>query len=223
LKISKKELTGMIDSTNVKAVATQGDIESLCREAIRYNFLCVCVNPIYVKLASMLLKKSNVRLSSTVGFPFGVSLPETKKFEAARAVEDGANELDMVLNLGALKTGNYDAVKQDIAGVLSVKHLSKGISVKVIIETACLAKKEKIRACELAKAAGADFVKTSTGFFDKGATVDDVKLMRQTVGRKMGVKAAGGIRTYEDAVAMVKAGANRIGTSSAVEVINGAT
>ena len=222
MSISKKELTKMIDSTNVKATATKGEIENLCKEAVQYGFRCAVVNPIYVKFASKLLEGSSVKVCSTIGFPFGVSLPEIKALEAVKAVEDGADELDMVINLSALKSGNYDAVKRDIASVVAVKRLSREIIVKVIIETAYLTNEEKIIACKLVKEAGADFVKTSTGFFGKGATVEDVKLMRQTVGKDMGVKAAGGIRTYADAIAMIEAGANRIGTSTAVQIIEGA-
>jgi deoxyribose-phosphate aldolase len=219
LSVSREQLAKMIDSTNVKATATRSEIEKLCREAVQYGFGCVCVNPVYVKLAASLLKSSNVRVSSTVGFPFGISLSETKAFEARKAFENGANELDMVVNLSALKSGDYEKVKQDIAAVVDVKHLSKEMIVKIIIETTWLTHEEKVIACKLADEAGADFVKTSTGFFGKGATVEDVRLMRQTVSERMGVKAAGGIRTYADALAMIKAGANRIGTSSAVAVV----
>lgn len=222
MSISKKGLAKMIDSTNVKATATKGEIENLCKEAVQYGFGCAVVNPVYVKFAATLLEDSDVKVCSTIGFPFGVSLPEIKALEAVKAVEDGADELDMVINLSALKSGDYDAVKRDIAAVLDVKRLSREIIVKVIIETAYLTNEEKIIACKLVKEAGADFVKTSTGFFGKGATVEDVKLMRQTVGKEMGVKAAGGIRTYADAVAMIEAGANRIGTSAAVQIIEGA-
>jgi len=222
LKISTEELAKTIDSTNVKATATKNEIESLCKEAVQYGFRCAVVNPVYVKLAAKLQKGSNIKVCSTVGFPFGVSLPEIKALEAVKAVEDGAEELDMVINLSALKSGDYDFVKRDIAAVVDVKRLSKEIIVKVIIETAYLTRDEKIIACKLVKEAGADFVKTSTGFFGGGATVEDVRLMRQTVGKNMGVKAAGGIRTYADAVAMIEAGANRIGTSTAVAIIKGA-
>ena len=212
----------MIDSTNVKATASRSDIEKLCKDAVHHGFGCVCVNPIYVKLASQLLKGSDVKVCSTVGFPFGATLPEIKALEAIKAVENGAQELDMVINLSALKSGNYEAVKEDIAAVVDAKRLDERVIVKVIIETACLMDEEKVVACKLAKDAGADFVKTCTGFFGKGATVEDVRLMRQTVGEAMGVKAAGGIRTYADAVAMIRAGANRIGTSTAVQIIEGA-
>jgi len=220
--LSREKLAKMIDSTNVKATASRSDIEKLCKDAVHHGFGCVCVNPIYVKLASQLLKGSDVKVCSTVGFPFGATLPEIKALEAIKAVENGAQELDMVINLSALKSGNYEAVKEDIAAVVDAKRLDERIIVKVIIETACLMDEEKVVACKLAKDAGADFVKTCTGFFGKGATVEDVRLMRQTVGEAMGVKAAGGIRTYADAVAMIRAGANRIGTSTAVQIIEGA-
>ena len=222
MKISRKELAKLIDSTLVKAVATKSEIEKLCHEAIQYGFRCAVVNPVYVKFAAKLLEGSNVKVCSTVGFPFGVSLPEIKALEAVKAVEDGAEELDMVINLSALKSGDYEFVKRDIAAVVDVKRLSKEIIVKVIIETAYLTRDEKIITCKLVKEAGADFVKTSTGLFGGGATVEDVRLMRQTIGRNMCVKAAGGIRTYADAVAMIEAGANRIGTSTAVAIIKGA-
>jgi deoxyribose-phosphate aldolase len=222
LKITRKELAKLLDSTLVKAVATKSEIEKLCQEAIQYGFRCAVVNPVYVKFAAKLLEDSDVKVCSTVGFPFGVSLPEIKALEAVKAVEDGAEELDMVINLSALKSGDYEFVKWDIAAVVDVKRLSKEIIIKVIIETAYLTMEEKIIACKLAKDAGADFVKTSTGLFGGGATVEDVRLMRQTVGKDMGVKAAGGIRTYADAVAMIEAGANRLGTSAAVAIIKGA-
>jgi deoxyribose-phosphate aldolase len=222
LLIPKDRLAKMFDSTNVKAVATKSEISTLCAEAVHHGFGCVCVNPVYVKVAAKILKESNVKVSSTVGFPFGASLPETKAFEAAKAVEDGADEVDMVIDLSALKSGNFDAVKRDIAAVVDVKGMSKGTIVKVIIETAYLTQEEKVIACKLAKEAGADFVKTSTGFFGSGATVADVRLMKQTVGEDMGVKAAGNIRTYADAVAMIEAGATRIGTSAAATIIKDA-
>ncbi len=222
LTISREQLAKIMDSTLVKATATKSDVEKLCKEAIKYGFRCVVVNPTYVKLASFMLEKSNVKVCSTVGFPFGVALPEIKALEAVKAIEDGARELDMVINLGALKSGDYELVKRDITAVADVKRLSKDLIVKVIIETSQLTTREKITACKLAKEAGADFVKTSTGLFGKGATVEDVKLIRQVVGESMGVKASGGIRTYADAVAMIEAGANRIGTSTAAAIIEGA-
>jgi deoxyribose-phosphate aldolase len=222
LTISRGQLAKLIDSTLVKATATKGEIENLCKEAVQYGFGCVVVNPIYVRFASSLLKGSDVRVGSTVGFPFGVSLPDIKALEAVKAIEDGACELDMVMNLGAFKSGDYELVKRDIEAVTAVKRLSSGIIVKVIIETPLLTNEEKVTACKIVKEAGADFVKTSTGLFGGGATVEDVRLMRQVVGKDFGVKAAGGIRTYADAVAMIEAGANRIGTSTAVAIIKGA-
>jgi len=219
MNISRAELARMIDSTNVKATATRTDVEKLCREAIEHGFHSVAVNAFYVKLAAETLKGSDVKVCSTIGFPFGCSTPEVKAFEAVKAVEDGAQELDMVLNLGALKSGDYETVKHDVAAVVDAKRLADDIIVKVIIETPLLTRKEKIAACKLVKEAEADFVKTSTGFFGKGATVEDIQLMRETVSKNFGVKAAGGIRTYADAVKMIEAGANRIGTSTATAII----
>ncbi|MEM2367666.1 MAG: deoxyribose-phosphate aldolase [Candidatus Bathyarchaeia archaeon] len=216
---SWEQLAKIIDSTLVKAAATKSEVENLCRDAAQYGFCCIVVNPTYVKLAASLLKGTNVKVCSTVGFPFGVALPEVKALEAIKAIEDGASELDMVVNLGALKSGDYELVRQDIRAVVDVKRLFQDVIVKVIIETPLLTTEEKIAACKLVKEAGADFVKTSTGLFGGGATVEDVRLMRQIVGKDMGVKAAGGIRTYADAVAMIEAGANRIGTSTAKAII----
>ncbi|MEM3617657.1 MAG: deoxyribose-phosphate aldolase [Candidatus Bathyarchaeia archaeon] len=217
--MSKKQLAKLIDSTLVKATATKTEVEKLCWEAIQYGFGCVVVNPTYVKLAASLLEGTGIKVCSTVGFPFGVALPEVKALEAIKTIEDGACELDMVVNLGALKSGDYELVRQDIRAVVDIKRLFRNITVKVIIETPLLTTEEKITACKIVKEAGADFVKTSTGLFGGAATVEDVKLMRQVVGKDMGVKAAGGIRTYADAVAMIEAGANRIGTSTAKAII----
>jgi deoxyribose-phosphate aldolase len=222
LKVSKSYLAKIIDSTLVKATATKNDVERLCQEAIQYGFGCVIVNPVHVRLAASILKGTDVKVGSTVSFPFGVSLLDVKALEAARAVEDGACELDMVMNLSAFKSGDYELVKRDIEAVTTLKRRFSGLIVKVIIETPLLTSEEKVMACKIVKEAGADFVKTSTGLFGGGATVEDVKLMRQVVGKDFGVKAAGGIRTYADAVAMIEAGANRIGTSTAVAVIQGA-
>jgi len=222
LAISRAQLAKLIDSTLVKVTATKGEVERLCREAVQYGFGCVVVNPVYVRLAASILRGTDVRVGSTVGFPFGVSLLDVKALEAARAVEDGACELDMVMNLSAFKSGDYELVKRDIEAVTALKRRFSGLIVKVIIETPLLTSEEKVMACKIVKEAGADFVKTSTGLFGGGATVEDVKLMRQVVGKDFGVKAAGGIRTYADAVAMIEAGANRIGTSTAVAVIQGA-
>lgn len=220
--ISREQLAKVIDSTLVSATATRSEVEKLCMEAVQYGFGCVVVNPVYVKLAASLLEGTNVKVCSTVGFPYGVAVPEVKALEAIKAVEDGACELDMVVNLGALKSGDYELVRRDIRAVVDVKRLFEDVVVKVIIETPLLTTEEKITACKIVKEAGADFVKTSTGLFGGGATVEDVRLMRQVVGKDLGVKAAGGIRTYADAVAMIQAGANRIGTSTAKAIIQGA-
>ncbi|WP_297510731.1 deoxyribose-phosphate aldolase [Thermococcus sp.] len=217
------DIAKYIDHTNLKPYATKDDIIRLCDEAIKYGFYAVCVNPYRVKLAKEYLheRKADVKVASVIGFPLGATPTEVKVFEAKKALEDGADELDMVINIGALKDGDYDYVEKDIEEVVKVAH-EKGAKVKVIIETCYLTEEEKVKACELAKEAGADFVKTSTGFGTGGATVEDVRLMRKVVGPDMGVKAAGGIRTYEQALAMIKAGANRIGTSSGVRIVEGA-
>jgi len=219
MKISRQKLAKMIDHTLIKPTATKNDVEKLCKEAEKHGFGCVCVNSIYVSLAKQLLRGTDVKVASTAGFPFGSSLPEVKAFEARKALENGASEIDMVINVGALKSRDYKTVKRDIEMVVDVKHShGNDLVIKVIIETGYLTKEEKVMACKLAKEAGVDFVKTSTGFVG-GATVEDVKLMRETVGRDMGVKAAGGIRTLKEALAMIEAGANRIGTSTGVAII----
>ncbi|MDH5460850.1 MAG: deoxyribose-phosphate aldolase [Candidatus Bathyarchaeota archaeon] len=218
MKISKKQLAKIIDHTLVKPTATKGAIIKLCREAEKYSFGCVCVNSAYVSLAVQLLEGMDVKVCSTVGFPFGANLAEVKAFEAKRAVENGASEVDMVINIGALKSGDYEKVKEDIKAVVDVKRLHGDVFVKVIIETGYLTDEEKAKACKLAKEAGADFVKTATGLVG-GATAEDVRLLHKTVGGAMGVKAAGGIRDFEQALAMIEAGANRIGTSTAVAIM----
>ena len=218
MKISRKQLVKIIDHTLVKPTATKDAVMKLCNEAEKYGFGCVCVNSAYVSLAAQMLMGTDVKVCSTVGFPFGAALTEVKAFEAKRAVENGASEIDMVINIGALKSGNYEKVKEDIKAVVDVKRSHDNVIVKVIIETGYLTDEEKRKACKLAKEAGADFVKTSTGLTG-GATVEDVRLMRETVGEDMGVKAAGGIRNFEQASAMIEAGADRIGTSTAVAVI----
>ena len=210
-----------IDHTNLKPYATREDIIKLCEEAKKYGFYAVCVNPYRVKLAKEQLKGTDIKVASVIGFPLGATPTEVKVFEAKRALEDGADELDMVINIGALKDKDYDYVKKEIEEVVKVAH-ERGAVVKVIIETCYLTDEEKEIACRLAMEAGADFVKTSTGFGTRGATVEDVRLMRRVVGDKLGVKAAGGIRTYEQALEMIKAGANRIGTSSGVKIVEGA-
>ena len=212
------DIAKIIDHTLLKPEATRDQIVQLCREAREYGFASVCVNPSYVKLAAELLRGSSVKVCSVVGFPLGATLPEVKAYEARRAIEEGAAEIDMVINIGALKSGDLELVKRDIASVVDVCH-AKGALCKVIIEAALLTDEEKVLACQLARAAGADYVKTSTGFGPGGATVRDVALMRRTVGPEMGVKAAGGIRSYEAAKSMVEAGATRIGASAGVKIV----
>lgn len=212
------DIAKYIDHTNLKPYATKEDIIKLCEEAKKYGFYAVCVNPYRVKLAKEQLEGTDIKVASVIGFPLGATPTEVKVFEAKKALEDGADELDMVINIGALKDKDYEYVKNDIAEVVKVAH-EKGAVVKVIIETCYLTDEEKEIACKLAMEAGADFVKTSTGFGTGGATVEDVRLMRRIVGDKLGVKAAGGIRTYEQAMAMIEAGANRIGTSSGVKIV----
>ncbi len=215
--ISPKEISQIIDHTNVKGDATEDDIKQLCSEALQYNFASACVTPTNVVLASKLLKYSDVKVCAVVGFPLGVQTPKTKAFEAMELVSKGADEIDMVMNIGGLKSNREELVKEDIQGV--VESADDKI-VKVILETALLTDTEKANACFIAKKAGADFVKTSTGFGGlSGATVEDVTLMRRTVGSKMGVKAAGGIRDLNAALAMIDAGATRIGTSTGVQIM----
>ncbi|HII84867.1 MAG TPA: deoxyribose-phosphate aldolase [Methanobacterium subterraneum] len=214
--ISIEELAGMIDHTNVQRDATEDDIRELCQEADDYDFSCVCVTPTQASLASELLENSNTNVCVVIGFPFGVQTPRAKAFEAEEAVVSGASELDMVMNIGALKSGHYPLVQADIAAVVAA---ARGHVVKVILETALLSRDDKITACQLAREAGAHYVKTSTGFGVDGATVEDVKLMRETVGMEMGVKAAGGIRDLEAAIAMIDAGASKIGTSTGVQIM----
>ena len=216
--VTKRQLERMIDSTNLRPDATTEDIKKLCRDAKKYNFASVCVNPCFVSLAADLLISVEVKVCCAIGFPLGAATPESKVFEAKDAVRNGADEIDMVINIGALKDKKYEIVKKEIRDIVDV--VGK-VVVKVIIETCYLTDEEKIKACLIAKEAGAHFVKTSTGFGPKGATVEDVALMRKTVGPNMGIKASGGIRTIDDAVKMINAGANRIGTSRAVEIVEG--
>jgi deoxyribose-phosphate aldolase len=208
----------MIDHTLLKPDATQDQITQLCLEAREYGFAAVCVNPANVKLAAQLLQGSPVAVCTVVAFPFGATLPEVKAYEAQQAIKDGATEVDMVINIGALKSKDYELVERDIATVVRTCHNNRAIC-KVIIEAALLTDEEKVKACQLAKAAGADFVKTSTGFGPGGATVEDVALMRRVVGPEMGIKAAGGIRTFKAAKQMIEAGATRIGASAGVRIV----
>jgi deoxyribose-phosphate aldolase len=212
-------LASLIDHTLLKPDATREQIETLCREAAQFCFASVCVNPNWVPLCRELLRGTGVKVCTVIGFPSGAHAPDVKAYEARRAVDQGAEEVDMVINIGALKSKDYALVEQDIRGV--VQAVGKDTVVKVILETALLTREEKIMGCTLAKAAGADFVKTSTGFAGGGATVEDVMLMRETVGPEMGVKASGGVRTKEEAEAMVAAGATRLGASAGVKIVRG--
>jgi deoxyribose-phosphate aldolase len=206
-----------IDHTLLKPDATSDQIKQLCHEARQYGFASACVQPCYVSLASSLLKGSAVKVCTVIGFPSGATLSECKRFEAAAVLRLGAQELDMVINICALKSGDHALVRSDIQAVFDIVHQQRAV-LKVIIETALLTREEKIRACELAVAAGAHFVKTSTGFAGGGATVEDVTLMRQTVGNRAQVKASGGIRNAADFRAMIAAGADRIGASASVAI-----
>ena len=216
MDIRRKELARMIDYTLLDPSATRDQVERLCEEAKSYGVYAVCVNPTWVSLAVSTLRGTEVKVCSTVGFPLGASLTAVKAFEAETAVGLGAAEVDMVMNLGALKSQDLAFVREDIEQVVKA---CKKAPVKVIIETGFLNDQEKVQACKLAQEAGAAFVKTSTGFGSGGATVTDVMLMRKTVGNRLGVKAAGGIRTFRDCVAMIEAGANRLGTSSAIQIL----
>ncbi|WP_426446391.1 deoxyribose-phosphate aldolase [Paenibacillus sp. S-38] len=212
-------LAGMIDHTLLKADATQAEIGKLTEEAKKYTFASVCVNPTWVAYAAEQLAGTEVKVCTVIGFPLGASTPAVKAYEAADAIANGATEVDMVINIGALKDGNNELVERDIRGVVEA---AKGKAlVKVIIETSLLTDEEKVRACELSVKAGADFVKTSTGFSTGGATPEDVALMRRTVGEATGVKASGGVRSREDMLKMVEAGATRIGASSGVKIMEG--
>jgi len=213
-------LAKMIDHTLLKPDATQEQIAQLCFEARKYGFASVCINPTWVEMCAKLLEGSAVKVCTVIGFPLGATSPEVKAFETQVALDHGATEIDMVINVGALKARDLELVAKDIRGVVTTAHAGRAI-VKVIIEAILLTDEEKTIACLLSKEAGADYVKTSTGFASGGATVHDVVLMRRVVGPEMGVKAAGGVRTYEDAENMIKAGATRIGASAGVKIIQG--
>lgn len=213
------ELNRMIDHTILKADATEEDVLRIIEEAKKYHFYSVCINPTWVSLAKEQLKGEPVAVCTVIGFPLGANTSAVKAYETKDAINNGADEVDMVINIGALKSKQFNKVQQDIEAV--VEAAKDRALVKVIIETALLTNEEIVKACELAKIAGADFVKTSTGFSTGGAKVEDIRLMRATVGPEMGVKASGGIHNEEEAVAMVEAGATRIGTSAGVAIISG--
>ncbi|MEB2295233.1 MAG: deoxyribose-phosphate aldolase [Ignavibacteria bacterium] len=215
-----KNIASKIDHTMLKPDATPQEITELCEEAKKYHFASVCINPGYVSLCASLLKGSEVRICTVVGFPLGATTAEVKKFETEQAIKNGATEIDMVINVGRLKAGDNSYVENDVNEVVMTAK-SKGALVKVIIEAALLTDEEKVKACLICKKAGADFVKTSTGFSKGGATVGDVALMKYVVGSSIGVKAAGGIRSKEDAEAMIASGADRIGASASVKIVSG--
>ncbi|WP_404403967.1 deoxyribose-phosphate aldolase [Jeotgalibacillus malaysiensis] len=215
------QIAKMIDHTLLKPEATKEQITKLCEEAAEHGFMSVCVNPYWVKLSAELLHSTDVKVCTVIGFPLGASATETKAFETKQAIEDGATEVDMVINIGALKSGDFDTVKQDIQAVTAAAK-GKALS-KVIIETSLLTEEEKVKACKLAVEAGTDYVKTSTGFSGGGATPEDIALMRKTVGPDLGVKASGGVRSAEDAQAMIDAGATRLGASAGIKIVQGQT
>lgn len=217
--MDKQQLAKMIDHTLLKPEADRASIEKLCKEALEYNFASVCVNPTNVELAAELLKGSDVKVCTVIGFPLGANTMEVKAFETKDAIAKGADEVDMVINIGRLKDKDYEYVKKDIKAVVDAAD-EKALT-KVIIETCLLTDDEKVEACKLAKEAGADFVKTSTGFSTGGATPEDIKLMRETVGSDLGVKASGGVRSIEDAEAVIKNGATRIGASASIAICEG--
>ncbi|MBI9070119.1 MAG: deoxyribose-phosphate aldolase [Melioribacteraceae bacterium] len=218
--ISEIGLARMIDHTLLKADATCDEVTVLCSEAKQYSFASVCINPSYVSRCAELLKGTPVKVCTVIGFPLGATTTETKRFEAEQAIQNGATEIDMVINIGKLKAGDYKYVFNDINQVVLAAKRKNAVC-KVILETALLSDEEKVKACVLCKEAKADFVKTSTGFSKGGATAGDVALMRYVVGSSIGVKASGGVRSHEDAVAMIESGADRIGASASVKIVKG--
>jgi len=214
-----ESLAAYIDHTLLKKDATQEDVRKICDEAKKYRFAGVCVNPSYIRFVAGQLEGYPVIPCCVIGFPFGTQTPEAKKAEAQDAVKNGAKELDMVINIGAIKSKDWSLVERDVQAVVDAAKGKAGV--KVILETGLLTDEEKVRACEICKLAGANFVKTCTGFAEGCATVEDIELMRKTVGQDMGVKASGGVRTYETAVKMIKAGANRLGATAGIAIISG--
>jgi deoxyribose-phosphate aldolase len=211
-------LNKYIDHTVLKADTPKAKVQQIIDEAIQYDFMSVCINPTWVSFAAEKLVATDVKVCTVIGFPLGANTSTVKAFEAAEAIKNGADEVDMVINIGAAKDGDWDLVESDIQAVVDA---SKDVTTKVIIETSLLTDEEKVKACQAAVRAGADFVKTSTGFSTAGATVADIALMRQTVGPDLGVKASGGVRSIADAQAMIEAGATRLGTSNGVDIMKG--
>ncbi|MGM0437229.1 MAG: deoxyribose-phosphate aldolase [Bacillota bacterium] len=224
MAIKPRDMAKMLDHTFLNPTGTVDDIKKLCEEAAEYKFASVCVHPVFVPLSSKMLSDTSVKVTTVIGFPLGANTSETKAFETRNAIKNGAQEIDMVMNISAFKSKAYDLVKSDIKAVVDATKstgVTSDIIVKVIIETCYLDDEEIVKACEIAKDAGADFVKTSTGFGTDGATIEGVSLMRKTVGRDIGVKASGGIKNFDQALDMLDAGANRIGASSGVEIVTG--
>ena len=213
------QISQLIDHTVLKATATREDVVKICNEAKEHGFFSVCINPTHIELAKKELENSEVRVCTVIGFPLGANTKEVKAFETKDAISKGADEVDMVINIGALKDKNYDLVYEDIKAVVDAAN--KEALVKVIIETCYLTDEEKVKACELAVKAGTDFVKTSTGFGTGGSTPEDISLMRKTVGEDIGVKASGGVRVQEDAIKVIDAGATRIGASASIAIVTG--
>ncbi|MCL7388146.1 MAG: deoxyribose-phosphate aldolase [Thaumarchaeota archaeon] len=218
--IGRRKLAKLIDHTDVRPIATDADIKRLCDEAVKYGFYAVCVQPYFVKLASRLLAdESGVKVCTVVGFPFGLNVTDVKVFEARKAIEDGAEELDVVMNISAVKSGSYDYLEDELNKIMNA---AEDAVVKLIIETGYLTVEEMRTVCEIAVKAGVDYIKTCTGFGPRGVSLDDVRLIKEFTGGKVGIKASGGIRTYEQAVSLIEAGATRLGTSRSLKVLEGA-
>ncbi|MCL7399585.1 MAG: deoxyribose-phosphate aldolase [Thaumarchaeota archaeon] len=218
--IGRRKLAKLIDHTDVRPIATDADIKRLCDEAVKYGFYAVCVQPYFVKLASRLLAdESGVKVCTVVGFPFGLNVTDVKVFEARKAIEDGAEELDVVMNISAVKSGSYDYLEDELNKIMNA---AEDAVVKLIIETGYLTVEEMRMVCEIAVKAGVDYIKTCTGFGPRDVSLDDVRLIKEFTGGKVGIKASGGIRTYEQAVSLIEAGATRLGTSRSLKVLEGA-
>jgi len=218
--IGRKSLAKLIDHTDVRPIATDADIKRLCDEAVKHGFCAVCVQPYFVRLASRLLaNESGVKVCTVVGFPFGTNVTDVKVFEVRKAIEDGAEELDVVMNISAVKSGNYAYLEEELNKIMSV---AEDTVIKLIIETGYLTVEEMKKVCDIAVKAGVDYIKTCTGFGPRGVSLDDVRLIKEFTGGKVGIKASGGIRTYEQAVSLIEAGATRLGTSRSLKILEGA-
>ena len=218
--IGRKSLAKLIDHTDVRPIATDADIKRLCDEAVKHGFCAVCVQPYFVRLASSLLaNESGVKVCTVVGFPFGTNVTDVKVFEVRKAIEDGAEELDVVMNISAVKSGNYAYLEEELNKIMSV---AEDTVIKLIIETGYLTVEEMKKVCDIAVKAGVDYIKTCTGFGPRGVSLDDVRLIKEFTGCKVGIKASGGIRTYEQAVSLIEAGATRLGTSRSLKILEGA-